>query len=139
MDTSVVRTETGATFRQRSDRFISTKDTNSNTDNGEFSNHEHTASAQKRRSSLGTTIEYDSAGKSPSYKSYSSLGSIDYDLNEGTDPFVVGAVVVHDKFGKGKIISRSGSGTQTKVVVFFKNRGQKKLMLQAAPLSIIND
>jgi DNA helicase-2/ATP-dependent DNA helicase PcrA len=36
-------------------------------------------------------------------------------------------------------MSRSGSGTQTKVVVFFKNRGQKKLMLQAAPLSIIND
>ncbi|MBL6826294.1 MAG: hypothetical protein ISQ71_03845, partial [Balneolaceae bacterium] len=85
------------------------------------------------------TIEYDSAGKSPSYKSYSSLGRIDYDLNEGTDPFVVGAVVVHDKFGTGKIMSRSGSGTQTKVVVFFKNRGQKKLMLQAAPLSIIND
>ncbi len=139
VDTSVVRTETGATLQQRSDRFISTRDTNSNTDNGESSHHEHTASAQKRRSSLGTTIEYDSAGKSPSYKSYSSLGRIDYDLNEGTDPFVVGAVVVHDKFGRGKIMSRSGSGTQTKVVVFFKNRGQKKLMLQAAPLSIIND
>lgn len=139
VDTSVVRTETGATLRQRSDRFMSTRGANSNTENGEANPNEHKVSAQKRRSSLGTTIEYDSAGKSPSHKSYSSLGSIDYDLNEGTDPFVVGAVVVHDKFGKGKIISRSGSGTQTKVVVFFKNRGQKKLMLQAAPLSLIKD
>lgn len=139
VDTSVVRTETGATLRQRSNRFMSTRGANSNTENGEANPNEHIVSAQKRRSSLGTTIEYDSAGKSPTHKSYSSLGSIDYDLNEGTDPFVVGAVVVHDKFGTGKIISRSGSGTQTKVVVFFKNRGQKKLMLQAAPLSLIKD
>ena len=143
VDASVVRTETGATLRQRSDRFMSTRGANSNTDNdyedSDAIPHVPTASAQKHRSSLGTTIEYDSAGKSPSYNSYSSLGRIDYDLNEGSDPFVVGAVVVHDKFGTGKIMSRSGSGTQTKVVVFFKNRGQKKLMLQAAPLSIIND
>ena len=68
VDTSVVRTETGATLQQRSDRFISTRDTNSNTDNGKSSHHEQTASAQKRRSSLGTTIEYDSAGKSPPIK-----------------------------------------------------------------------
>ncbi|MBK97985.1 MAG: hypothetical protein CL672_04240 [Balneola sp.] len=139
VDTSVVRTETGTTLRQRSDRFMSTRGANSYTEDGEASRHEHIASAQKSRSSLGHTIEHNAAGKSPSYKSYSSLGRIDYDLNEGTDPFVVGAVVVHDKFGTGKIMSRSGSGTQTKVVVFFKNRGQKKLMLQAAPLSIIND
>ena len=139
VDTSVVRTETGATLQQRSDRFISKRDTNSNTDNGESSNHEHTASAQKRRSSLGTTIEYDSAGKSPSYKSYSSLGRIDYDLNEGMDPFVVGAVVVHDKFGRGKLRAEAVVEHRQKLLYFLRIEVRKKLMLQAAPLSIIND
>lgn len=40
---------------------------------------------------------------------------------------------MHAKFGPGKIISRSGLGMDAKVVVFFKKRGQKKLMLRAAP------
>ena len=128
VDASVVRTETGATIRQRSDRFVPTS----------TSRDQERSSHYSSMSSTSGTIEYDIPNTGPSYKSYSSLGNIDYDLNEGTDPFVVGAQVVHQKFGLGKIMSRTGSGTQTKVVVFFKDRGQKKLMLQAAPLSIID-
>ena len=128
VDASVVRTETGATIRQRSDRFLSTNTA---------SDHTRPTRSSTKSSSSGT-IEYDIPNAGPSYKSYSSLGKIDYDLHEGNDPFVVGAQVVHQKFGVGKIMSRTGSGSQTKVVVFFKDRGQKKLMLQAAPLSIID-
>ena len=66
------------------------------------------------------------------------MGSIHYEYESGEDPFVVGAEVMHAKFGPGKIIRRSGLGLDAKVVVFFKNRGQKKLMLRAAPLQIID-
>ena len=47
VDTSVVRTETGATLRQRSDRFMSTRGANSNTENGEANPNEHKQGGKK--------------------------------------------------------------------------------------------
>lgn len=117
VDAGVVRTESGATISQKKDRF----------------NYEGT-SDRERDSSY---IEYDWQKPKTKKTSTSSLGSIHYEYEAGEDPFVVGAQVQHAKFGPGKIISRSGLGMDAKVVVFFKNRGQKKLMLRAAPLQII--
>lgn len=114
VDPGVVRTETGATITQRKDRFE-----NKSTDSG------------------STKIEYDWE-KPHTKKTYKSpSATIQYDYEDGDDPFQVGVKVLHQKFGPGKIISRNGLGTDAKVVVFFKNRGQKKLMLRAAPLQII--
>jgi DNA helicase-2/ATP-dependent DNA helicase PcrA len=120
VDAGVVRTETGATISQRQDRF---------TLNDE---------PPKSTTSSGTQVEYD--WEQPiSKKTYKSASgsTIQYDYSDGEDPFQVGAVVEHAKFGVGKIVSRSGLGLDTKVVVFFKSRGQKKLMLKAAPLQVI--
>ncbi|MEX2604141.1 MAG: UvrD-helicase domain-containing protein [Gracilimonas sp.] len=114
VDPGVVRTDTGATITQNKDRF-----------------------EQKKSGNSDTNIEYD--WKKPhtkkTYKSPSA--TIQYDYEEGDDPFQVGTQVLHNKFGPGKIISRSGLGMDAKVVVFFKQRGQKKLMLRAAPLQVI--
>lgn len=116
VDPAVVRTETGATIVQKKDRFA-----------------EQSPSSQ---STSTTHIEYD--WETPHYKSEKKPSStIYYDYSDGEDPFQVGAQVVHARFGQGKIISRSGLGMDAKVVVFFKNRGQKKLMLRAAPLQVI--
>ena len=115
-----MRTETGATITQKADRFSVDESSSAN------------------KSTSATSIEYDwetpVSGKT--YKSASG-NTIEYDLQDGDDPFQVGAVVEHAKFGPGKIISRTGLGMDTKVVVFFKSRGQKKLMLKAAPLKVI--
>ncbi|MEX0846116.1 MAG: UvrD-helicase domain-containing protein [Balneolaceae bacterium] len=114
VDPGVVRTDTGATITQNKDRF-----------------------EQKKSGNSDTNIEYDWE-KPHTKKTYKSpSATIQYDYEEGDDPFQVGTQVLHNKFGPGKIISRSGLGMDAKVVVFFKQRGQKKLMLRAAPLQVI--
>lgn len=114
VDPGVVRTETGATIKQNADRFKSTSS-----------------------SSYSSEVSYDWS-EPISKKSFKSSGTvINYDIIDGEDPFQVGAAVMHEKFGVGKIINRSGNAPDTRVVVFFKNRGQKTLMLRVARLQVI--
>tara|TARA_B100001758_G_scaffold247877_1_gene267997 strand:+ start:9756 stop:12035 length:2280 start_codon:yes stop_codon:yes gene_type:complete len=49
-----------------------------------------------------------------------------------------GMRVKHARFGKGKVISISGEGSNKKAIVFFKNIGQKNLLLKFAKLEIID-
>lgn len=117
VDAGVVRTETGATISQKKERF-DLDDTNTKSDDSFKIEYDYqTPIARKKPSSASTTIHYE--------------------YSDGDDPYHVGVMVEHAKFGQGKIISRSGLGMDAKVVVFFKNRGQKKLMLRAAPLQVI--
>ncbi|WP_372637306.1 ATP-dependent helicase, partial [Fodinibius sp.] len=113
----VVRTETGASIKQKSNNL-----------NG----------SQKVSGDSGSTqVEYD--WKKPLYKKNnrsSNTTRIYYD-NPDEDPFQVGAKVEHNVFGPGKIISRSGQGEKTKVVIYFKERGRKTLMLRVAKLQVI--
>lgn len=113
----VVRTETGSSIKQKENGFSGNKKTSSS--NG------------------STKVEYD--WKKPLYKKNNKSSNntkIHYD-NPDEDPFQVGAKVEHNVFGPGKIISRSGKAENTKVVVFFKDRGRKTLMLRAAKLQVI--
>lgn len=119
VDPGVVRTESGATISQKNDRF--TLDD----------------SSSKRKTDNSTHIEYDWEKPITKKTRSSATTTIQYEYQDGEDPFQVGTQVLHAKFGPGKIISRSGLGMDAKVVVFFKQRGQKKLMLRAAPLQII--
>ena len=52
---------------------------------------------------------------------------------------VVGNHVVHQRFGKGKIIELSGEFPNTKATVFFPSAGQKQLLLKFAKLQILNN
>lgn len=112
VDPGVVRTETGATIRQKNNRF-----------------EEDTPSGNN-----GTEIEYD--WKAPK-KTKKPSTSVHYEYEYDDDPFRVGVHVMHPSFGPGKIIKRTGSDNDSRVVVFFKNRGQKTLMLRAARLQVI--
>ncbi len=116
----VVRTETGATIDQNKDRFSGSHSSGSGSGNSntriEYDWKQPLYSKNNRNSDQGTTIHYD---------------------NPDEDPFQVGAKVEHNIFGPGKIISRSGRGERTKVVVFFKNRGRKTLMLRVAKLKVV--
>lgn len=53
------------------------------------------------------------------------------------DQIIPGIEVEHARFGKGKVISVEGSGQSKKASVFFKNVGQKQLLLQYARLRIV--
>ncbi|TYP95055.1 DNA helicase-2 / ATP-dependent DNA helicase PcrA [Fodinibius salinus] len=118
VSSDVVRTETGASIKQNDNAFSSSKNSNQNNNSG---NH----------------VEYDRQKPQYNKNNKSSGGTkIHYDNPDG-DPFQVGAQVEHNVFGPGKIISRSGQGEKTKVVVFFKDRGRKTLMLRAAKLEVV--
>lgn len=114
----VVRTETGSTIDQNKSRFSngsSGPEYDGNT-KIEYDWKKPLYDKNNRNSNQGTTIHYDSTEE---------------------DPYQVGAKVEHNIFGPGKIINRSGHGEKTKVVVFFKNRGRKTLMLRVAKLNVV--
>ncbi len=54
------------------------------------------------------------------------------------DEIQTGVEVEHARFGKGKVISIEGNGPNKKAAVFFKNVGQKQLLLKYARLKIVN-
>ena len=54
------------------------------------------------------------------------------------DNILSGMDVEHERFGKGKVISREGTAPNIKVTVFFKDHGQKQLLLKFARLKIIS-
>jgi len=50
----------------------------------------------------------------------------------------VGMQVRHTKFGDGKVLSIEGQQPNTKAIIFFKNAGEKTLLLKFAKLNIIS-
>jgi DNA helicase-2/ATP-dependent DNA helicase PcrA len=50
----------------------------------------------------------------------------------------VGQNVMHEKFGKGKVIAIEGAAPNTKATIFFPTEGQKQLLLRFAKLEIID-
>lgn len=113
VDPGVVRTETGATIKQNRDRF----------DSG------------GSESTSYTEVEYD--WKKPKQTKKPSNSGLDFETTYDDDPYQAGTTVMHPTFGPGKILQRVGSGKDSKVVVFFKQRGQKTLMLRAARLKVL--
>jgi DNA helicase II / ATP-dependent DNA helicase PcrA len=48
----------------------------------------------------------------------------------------VGSEVIHDKFGKGKVISIEGDAPDQKATIFFPSAGQKQLLMKFAKLKL---
>jgi len=55
-----------------------------------------------------------------------------------TSNLQVGMEVEHERFGFGKVISLEGNKPDVKATIFFKEIGQKQLLLKFAKLSILN-
>ncbi|MEX0944718.1 MAG: UvrD-helicase domain-containing protein [Balneolaceae bacterium] len=113
VDPGVVRTESGATIHQKS------KSTSSD-------------------SSLSIESDFDLDWKTPKGKTKADK-ELSFQYEYDNDPFQPGTIIFHNAFGSGKILQRNGSGKDTRIVVFFKDRGQKTLMLRAANLKVINE
>jgi DNA helicase-2/ATP-dependent DNA helicase PcrA len=59
-----------------------------------------------------------------------------YDDVEGGQ-IVTGMKVLHETFGQGKVLSVEGAGERAKATIYFKDVGQKKLVLKFARLQVI--
>ncbi len=71
-------------------------------------------------------------------KSALNTGETDFAFdNDLLEKIMPGVEVEHLRFGKGKVISVEGSGSSRKAAVFFKNVGQKQLLLKYAKLKIL--
>ena len=71
--------------------------------------------------------------------SYVPKEEITYEPLEKVDdsPYQIGTIVSHQVFGNGKIIEKSGSGDNLKLVILFSNGNWKKLLAKFANLTII--
>jgi len=119
IDASVIRTERGDNFEQRKDRFVT-----SQRGKGAFEGLDPHYYRKKP------------SGKSNGKGAVSSGRRIVYDEGEG-GPLSPGMRVEHDLFGEGKVLALEGQGDRAKVTVFFKEVGQKKLVLKFAKLQRI--
>jgi DNA helicase-2/ATP-dependent DNA helicase PcrA len=53
------------------------------------------------------------------------------------DQIQPGVEVMHDKFGKGKVLSLEGDAPDIKATIFFPSAGQKQLLLKFAKLKVL--
>jgi DNA helicase-2/ATP-dependent DNA helicase PcrA len=58
---------------------------------------------------------------------------------ENTLAIMVGNNVLHDRFGKGKVLKLEGQGADQKATIFFPQHGSKTVLLRFANLQIIED
>lgn len=58
---------------------------------------------------------------------------------DATIDLKVGYNVIHERFGKGKVVKLEDSGVDRKATIFFPNSGTKVLLLKFAKLTVIED
>jgi DNA helicase-2/ATP-dependent DNA helicase PcrA len=131
IDSSIVRTEAGQAFHQKSDRFTLGDREGISYEKLDPNYYRESLSLQKRRVSppKRTVIQQAPA------KVEASGRRVVYDEGEGQ--IVPGAVVEHETFGQGKVLSIEGQGQNVKATVYFKSAGQKKLALRFAKLRLV--
>lgn len=114
----VIRTETGGRFASQSDRFA----LRSGPAGGYDSLDPHYYRQSLRGAAPARQQRAAPAGER----------RVVYDEDEGQ--IVPGARVVHAQFGEGKVLAVEGTGAGAKATVFFREVGQKKLVLKFARL-----
>ena len=66
-----------------------------------------------------------------STSSSSAAGTVNADVQEGNE-------VMHEKFGKGKVLKIEGESPDLKATIFFPSAGQKQLLLKFAKLQVLS-
>ena len=80
--------------------------------------------------------------KSPkNFKKISTIEKENFPASENLNlkELKVGNEVLHDRFGKGKVIELNGDYPNTKATVFFASAGQKQLLLKFAKLQLVKN
>jgi DNA helicase-2/ATP-dependent DNA helicase PcrA len=59
--------------------------------------------------------------------------------SENTLAIIVGHNIMHDRFGKGKVLKLEGQGADKKATIFFPQHGSKTVLLRFANIQILED
>ena len=129
IDVDVVRTEAGATPNQQRDRF---RMGDGPASYGETAPHDDRRNLSGTRPKRRTVTQPSAPRTSAPIAGSSGERRVVYDEGEGE--IVPGVRVEHALFGEGKVLAVEGHGAQAKATVFFKEVGQKKLVLKFAKL-----
>lgn len=79
-------------------------------------------------------------GNTPSLRSLKEVsGRPSTSQTENTLAIMVGNNVLHDRFGKGKVLKLEGEGADKKATIFFPQHGSKTVLLRFANLQILED
>ena len=70
------------------------------------------------------------SGSGAPLEATNTLGSLAAELEEGM-------TVMHERFGKGKVLKIEGKAPDLKATVFFPSAGQKQLLLRFAKLTVV--
>lgn len=81
-------------------------------------------------------LEIPSSSPKPNFKPIGEAKITNQANGEKVD-LVPGATVVHDRFGKGKVVRLEGEPNNIKAVIQFETAGEKKLLLNFAKLRVI--
>lgn len=74
---------------------------------------------------------------SPKLRSVADLSKSSIGKGNAALDLKVGYNVLHERFGKGKILKIEGSGDDKKATIFFPNEGSKTLLLKFAKLEVV--
>lgn len=89
--------------------------------------------------SPASKTSFQAPGKPEKFKKIDSSSTPPGKLPENIDEIQVGMNVMHEKFGRGKVIAMEGSGANSKASVFFNGIGNKQLLLRFARLTILEN
>lgn len=77
----------------------------------------------------------------PNFKKVASASSASASTSDGpvasAEEIQPGVEVMHDKFGKGKVLTVEGNAPDIKATIFFPSAGQKQLLLKFAKLTLV--
>ena len=93
-------------------------------------------------SNSGTPLKNKFFQKSPkNFKKISTIEKENFTASKNLNikELKVGNEVLHDRFGKGKVIELNGDYPNTKATVFFASAGQKQLLLKFAKLQLVKN
>lgn len=131
LDTDVIRMESGSRFTAKTNRF-SVGGQSTSYEYNEMDAFSYRRNLSGKKSKSKTSSKRNTSRKAP--KAASSSGRrIVYDEEYGGG-IAPGVRVEHHLFGEGKVLSMEGQGPNAKAVIFFKEVGQKKLVLKFARL-----
>jgi DNA helicase-2/ATP-dependent DNA helicase PcrA len=58
---------------------------------------------------------------------------------DSTPGLMVGHNIMHERFGKGKVLKLEGQGADKKATIFFPQHGSKTVLLRFANIQILED
>ncbi len=93
-----------------------------------------TTSESSLRSSFGKTLMQKPVAQAPARM----MGNGEPFVPDDVSNLQMGADVIHEKFGEGKVILLEGNAINKIATIFFPNFGEKKIMLKFAKLKIVS-